>query len=358
MDFGEFVTDFLKPVFNDINEVLAPLAPIIDFLKSPTPLIKDIAPLDALLKAIEHQWSRYAAGPHRGGRHSDGQRITATEHRRHPHASRQYQRLPRHSSVCSMTAASGSIGLGTFSFGDFDLRLAAGSGPGALPTTINATVLGQLAAGLTARDLSTTHEGAERAALQNDEPGFKFPLLSDPTSLVQLLFGQDIVLVEYDLPTISVGYTLRAAKIGPIWPIPPVSIVLGGIGRSDRRRGIWLRYRRSSRLRDQRRCGRPHQRLLCRRQTGPRSHLYGRCHGRCIRRHCRWACTNRCTDHRRHYRRSEARSERRGGLDWRADRTTVASTSTNSPTILAAFSRQPVKSASRCCWTSYCRRGC
>src|SRR5262249_25110426 len=88
--------------------------------------------------------------------------------------------------------------------------------------------LSQLAVGLTGGDLSTLTQ-AQRDALQNDEHGFKFPLLSQPTALVQLLFGQDVVLVEYDVPTISVEIPFELPKIGPIWPIPPVYIVLGGV---------------------------------------------------------------------------------------------------------------------------------
>ena len=43
---------FFCDTFGDVIDLLEPLEPIIDFFTSPTPLIKDIPPLDALLKAF------------------------------------------------------------------------------------------------------------------------------------------------------------------------------------------------------------------------------------------------------------------------------------------------------------------
>jgi hypothetical protein len=226
LDFGEFASDFLGPIFHDIDEVLAPLVPIIDFLNSPAPLIKDIGPLDALLKELSTSGRDTpldlieVAGILTGQDYGDD---IAEMHKLLDSVQ------DFHAFVGLLdAAASGNIGLGTFSFDGFDLRLAAGSGGAALPTTIDATTLSQLADELTAGDLSALTQ-AQRDALQNDEAGFTFPLLSDPTSLAKLLFGQDIVLVEYNIPTISVEIPFELPKIGPIWPIPPVYIVLGGV---------------------------------------------------------------------------------------------------------------------------------
>ena len=139
--------------------------------------------------------------------------------------SRQYQRLPRLLGILN-GGASGSIGLGTFSFGNFDLRLAAGSGPGALPTTINPTVLGQLAAGLRRRSQQDRRRRRARCAAEPGEP-VQIPAAqrSHVARAAAVRTGHRARRVRSAAD--RRGYTVRP-EIGPIWPIPPVSIVVGG----------------------------------------------------------------------------------------------------------------------------------
>ena len=261
LDFGEFATDFLGPIFHDIDEVLAPLMPIIDFLNSPAPLIKDIGPLDALLKELSTSGRDTpldlieVAGILTGKDYGDD---IAEIHKLLDSVQ------DFHAFVGLLdAAASGNIGLGTFSFDGFDLRLAAGS-VGALPTTIDATTLGQLADELTAGDLSALTQ-AQRDALQNDEAGFKFPLLSDPTSLgeVAVWAGHRTGRIQHS-DDISRN-TLRVAQDRSDLANSARLYRAGRDRRPDDRRGIRLRYLRSQQLRDQRQCGRHPQWLLCRR---------------------------------------------------------------------------------------------
>ena len=59
--------------------------------------------------------------------------------------------------------------------------------------------------------------------------GFTFPLLTDDTSLVKLLLGADFDLIKLDLPAINLECAdFDLPSFGPIWPLPPVYIVITG----------------------------------------------------------------------------------------------------------------------------------
>lgn len=79
LDIGG-ISRFFSDTFGDVSDLLEPLEPIIDFFNSPTPLIKDIPPLDALLRALSdtgedtplesHRCHQHVARPqHRHGSH-------------------------------------------------------------------------------------------------------------------------------------------------------------------------------------------------------------------------------------------------------------------------------------------------
>jgi hypothetical protein len=59
-------------------------------------------------------------------------------------------------------------------------------------------------------------------------PGdFSFPLLEEPKTVIQLLFGRDVKLFEYKMPDLNLGFSFRSPPIY-IWLVPPVYVQIGG----------------------------------------------------------------------------------------------------------------------------------
>lgn len=60
-----------------------------------------------------------------------------------------------------------------------------------------------------------------------EEAGVSFPFLEKPSDLVQMLFGKDVTLVLWEPPNLR-AYFAYTQSFGPIWPVPPVFVHIGG----------------------------------------------------------------------------------------------------------------------------------
>ena len=208
MDIGG-IGRYFGETFGDINDLLEPLDPIIDFFTSPTPLIKDIPPLDALLKALSDTGEDTPLDLidvliNLRGYDIDTGPIKAV--------------LGAVQAISGFLdlAETGGINLGSFDFGNADLRNPLSATPD----------FAALAQGL-ASNIPALPDKIEQA-LANTSFGFSFPLLTDATSLVKLLLGSDFDLIKLDLPTVNLNVPFDLPSFGPIWPLPPVYIVITG----------------------------------------------------------------------------------------------------------------------------------
>ncbi len=207
LNAGEFISDFADGVLKEVQKFTEPIQPVVDFVTSPVPILSDfgfdLTPIDvaeALGYATEAGYVEAIADL-----------ISAINSV--PEVSDQLM-----------------IPLGDFVIvepggEDTDLR-EEGATENAMPE--------ETPPAMTPVDkLKEEDEDAGDFFDDLKALGIELPLLEDPTSVFQLLLGQDVDLFLYDVPKLEVSFPFPIVKIGPIIPpIPLFASISGSVGAS------------------------------------------------------------------------------------------------------------------------------
>ncbi len=207
LNFGEFVNEFLGPVVRDIQKVLEPVKPLIDFLRTPIPILSDFSGDPVTILTLASQMPEL-------------QSVTKF-----------IEAVGVVSDIASLVGNVGDnvfIEIGDFNFGGFNLRLPRGVA-GGLPIDAG-TQTAQFASFLTnARNSMLSSLGGTAWASIPIQPdfGISVPFIQNPASLLGLLFGQTVDLIEIDLPTFSFPFQFPTITI-PVYPSPPITLGFTG----------------------------------------------------------------------------------------------------------------------------------
>ncbi|MGK7961944.1 right-handed parallel beta-helix repeat-containing protein, partial [Crocosphaera sp.] len=230
LDVGTFLNDFISPIVDNIRSVLEPVDELIETLTTPIPIISDVLGDTTLLDL-----ARYF-GYERTADFIEAATILVD--------------LVDNFDVVSDNTL---IDLGKFSFDDlftvekFDVRGKSNNqGTGNTNIGIGGQNLGNIN-DLPNLLLDSLVEEAEAAALNPTQQfeqsapnfnsyadlipgeGFIFPLLDNPKQAINLLFGRDVVLFEYDTPTLSLGFSYgQELNLGGLTGLPLTAYIGGG----------------------------------------------------------------------------------------------------------------------------------
>ncbi len=207
LNFGEFVNEFLGPVVRDIKKVLEPVQPLLDFLNAPIPILSDFSGENVTILTLASQIPEL-------------QSVT-----------RFIQAVDVISRISSLVGNVGNnvyIEIGDFNFGGFNLRLPRGVA-GGMPLNAG-TSTPQFAAFLSNAQnsmLSSLNATPWASIPIQAEFGISVPFIQNPASLIGLLFGQTVDLIEIDLPTFSFPFQFPTITI-PVYPTPPITLAFTG----------------------------------------------------------------------------------------------------------------------------------
>ncbi len=185
LDLGEFLSDTIGPVLGYINDVMAPLRPVLAVLTTPLPFISGAMGHDVTILDLARL---VASGNPRTEFISDlASLIDLSAHV--PQFDSEYVHLGSYVFSGELAGASGPLDLalndGTFQAGD---PLSEGQGLGG----VFSGFLGDL-----------------------NDLGIHLPLLETPFRAVELLMGRDVELITYTTPELSLG-------VDHVWKIPVV----------------------------------------------------------------------------------------------------------------------------------------
>ncbi|HEX4366549.1 MAG TPA: LEPR-XLL domain-containing protein, partial [Rhodopila sp.] len=211
LDLGDFLNNYLGKIINPLAEVLKPIQPILDFLATPIPIINEsliqavISLFGGDVQGFSQIVSFVDAIVNFVGDFSNGQQLT--------------------------------IGLGNFNLDQFDLRQTPGSGGNAIPDDTTTSGSSQLMSDLqNSSDFTADPSNPDPLqAAENDSSGFDsfmtqagagsitFPILTNPMTLIGLLFGQQANLVVITSPEL---YAQVSTSIDiPVYPFVTADLV-------------------------------------------------------------------------------------------------------------------------------------
>ena len=202
LDFGSFINGYLGQIFGPINNLLGSIEPILNILTYKIPVLNET--LIDLASAL-------------GGDVQNASEFLDT-----------IAGILQFAQDFSSANQSGlpSISFGSVSFGGYDLRQG-----GALPANDAIAMLGQsgdLGGLATSGDLDSEADADDPtfgADMSGTDGSISLPILDDPTSLLSLLFGKDVVLFDFVTPQLVVTLTQNYSIPIPVFPI--VSINFG-----------------------------------------------------------------------------------------------------------------------------------
>lgn len=221
MDLGEtlgLLGDVFGPLANDVFGSF-PLKPLLNTITAPIPLISPAAmELFPALDLIDDERINLLdlAAITYGLNGGDTDTISAF--------SKAFSLIQALQALGDMGSDGGSV----IQLGDFQL-VGGGSGEGAQQIgTLAENPLAQLASALGALGAPDQGEGmgAPAGSLADilGETGFSIPLLSDPTAIIDLILGNPVKLIEYDVPKLA--FTAGFSKFFPV--IGPIGVAFKG----------------------------------------------------------------------------------------------------------------------------------
>ena len=204
LDLGSFISDVVAPVLEPINEFLDPLRPVLEALTTPIPVLSDIAGETTFTDII----GLFGEGGETVGTFIDAAADIAR--------------------LIDLPIVNGQIflPLGDFAFDPQTGQFGPVAGSGAFGGQGDFdSFLGTLDDGPLRNYLEGMPRTAGGGGGVSNEPGkFDVPILTNPTSAVGLLFGQDVDLITYNVPRLEA--TFEYTQYIPIWPI--FGITIGG----------------------------------------------------------------------------------------------------------------------------------
>jgi hypothetical protein len=201
LQIGTFLSDFVGDILGPIQEVLEPIQPIIDILTYPLPVISELRGSDTTILDLGRWYGYEEAADFIEGVIGIINLVNSLE-----------------------VGENIYLDLGSLSFGEgFDLseggQSISGLDPTTLPTGVNMVAPSE-------EDLRNQLEekAGEFAEAEEGMGGtFTIPILEEPSKAIGLLFGQDVPLFEYVMPTLGVEFTYRQ-MFGPFFGVVWVGI--------------------------------------------------------------------------------------------------------------------------------------
>ncbi len=178
LDLGSFVSDFLKPIVKQVNDVIKPFDPVLDALQTRIPVLSDIMGRNYTVLDLAVQFGNV-----------DRRFIDAA--------------LQIRSLVADIAAVPDGESI-LIPLGDL-----AGLGS-ALMTKDGAKNVNTSSAGTTAVSFPAGASASKNAFMKSTSVsggGFGFPILK-PAEAFKLLLGQDATLITYDIPRLTVGMSM------------------------------------------------------------------------------------------------------------------------------------------------------
>ncbi|MCC6231526.1 MAG: hypothetical protein IT580_02725, partial [Verrucomicrobiales bacterium] len=185
LDIGSFVSDFIKPILEELRVITEPLGPVVEVLTTPIPVLSDIAGKPYTLLDLAELWGMISPG----ARKFIDVIVIIVE-------------LVNDSSVAnngSILLPIGGFNLDVDKFGRVDRKAGDPDSPAA--------------------NLTDVQDNAAKGFLGKlEEIGITFPFLSI-SEVFKLFLGQPVSLVEYHLPTLDfeASFELAIPIIGPLY---------------------------------------------------------------------------------------------------------------------------------------------
>ena len=213
LNAGEFFSDFLGPIIGQIQDIIEPIQPIIDFVTAPLPVISDLGPPVTLLDLA----ATFGV--------VDARMISAIR------------------AVITIIDLIDGIPADTaviIPFGDFTIFDSTNSSLQPDLTARNADLSGittpddgvSIASKASALSSSSQTGGSQTGNLLSklttgSNAGlFALPILTDPSQIFGLLLGRTATLVTIDLPPLEFGFQFK--KVFPLAVFPPLQVFIKG----------------------------------------------------------------------------------------------------------------------------------
>ncbi|MGH7139623.1 MAG: calcium-binding protein, partial [Pirellulales bacterium] len=195
INVGSFVENLIGPFFNEVNQVLAPIEPILSILTTDLPILSDFG-IDVNLLDLARAFG-----------YGDAADFIQT-------AADVVNVIHDIASI----GAAGGYNLGSYSV-NVDARTASDLGTSTTETAPPATDPADSSAKADLTGLSSNSDDA------SGQPILQFPFLSNPASLVGLLLGQNVNLMTFNMPSLDIGFHWSTGI--PIFP-PFLNAEFGG----------------------------------------------------------------------------------------------------------------------------------
>ena len=241
VDAGSFVSDFAKPVFGKINEVVDPLRPVLDFLQQDIPFFSSLGVNTLFGKPLDNDGD---------GNVSLLDLVAVLPQNKvnvQPfiEAVKTIDRISGLIDEIANTEGNYVVDLGSFdlalpdlgkgfevpSFDDINSGVENTAPSIEVPSTDAVkSALPKVSALPVESQLSTSTTGSPKElfdAIRNDST-LEFPILTDPMAALDLLLGkEDVSLFTYDLPALELGASFSTSF--PVWVGPPtIALNFGG----------------------------------------------------------------------------------------------------------------------------------
>ncbi|MEF8756274.1 MAG: PKD domain-containing protein [Accumulibacter sp.] len=201
LNIGEFVNNLLGSTLRDIKQTLDPLAPVLDFLTEPLPIISGLAGSNFTIVDVVGLFS---------GKDVSGiKKFIAT-----------MDTISDVISGISAISADGWIQIGD------DLFKGLIDGKQAQDANGKPQISSQ------GGDFSVMQNAFGGVKTQTDRlnsyGGFRIPILDNPASLLGLLVGRPVDLISYEMPPLPLDWSMQSPPIGPIFPPFPIFLIVRG----------------------------------------------------------------------------------------------------------------------------------
>ncbi len=211
LNFGEFLSNFLGPVVDNITGIFDPLKPIIDAVTEPLPVISDVAGRDYTLLDLAADFGFIPQ--------STADFVEAVGD------------ILDLADIISSTGGDGVfIDFGSFNLNGIDLRNEASSSQLKNANVLTGRTTGPSTAISQQLDsVASAFKSKKDEIKGNDAGGFKIPLLEDPASAFKLLLGQNVDLLTYTTPKFEFGFDFEL-EFGPVAVVlgVPIFVIFGG----------------------------------------------------------------------------------------------------------------------------------
>ncbi|XZE54543.1 LamG-like jellyroll fold domain-containing protein [Planctomycetaceae bacterium SH139] len=207
LNLGDFFSGFAGELLRDVQDVLAPVQPVIDILSSRLPVISDLSGSSVTLVDLARLFGRADVANF----------------------------LESVKTVNDLIVGLPEVGPDTWiDLGSFDIEaggLGGYTGPGWSPGTTKPTAkIGNSSPNSDPLGQVNSKAGSQGGKWTNNLEGasgsLSFPLLQSPTSAFKLLLGQDVDLFLYDAPALGVDFSY--SQFFPIPAFPILGAEIGG----------------------------------------------------------------------------------------------------------------------------------